>query len=330
LVSLKTGAQLTALALGALAVFLIVRGGGKFLENLKFPTVPNPFENFEFPKFPEVPNPFDEGFFSDLQKQFDNFFNNNTSSIAGQTVPSEPGSDVPVTIPEDTMVNEDGTVTSSTPPTIDLGVGSGLNPLGEIAFNQLRSRTITSLTNQGFSPAKVFAAFRNINFKDSDKPFKALDKILQTFNTPLSPVQRAQQISQQGGKIPFDLPELKDQPIQNFLNQGGQTFLGGGTGFIGGSVTETPIANLSLSQIIDKFGVTASQARNLLDIAKDNFGDFNFGTNTGTGIGSIFQNPNFSNILPQNTTNVSNPSFQGLSPTQIALQLTGGNIQNFA
>jgi len=62
-------------------------------------------------------------------------------------------------------------------------------------------------------------------------------------------------------------------------------FLGGGVSFEGGTIFETPIENLSLSQIIDKFMVTASQAADILAQAQDNFGDFDFGTNTGSGFG---------------------------------------------
>jgi len=104
-------------------------------------------------------------------------------------------------------------------------------------------------------------------------------------------------------------------------------FSGGGLSFIGGSIFQTPIANLSLSQIIDQFGVTASQAANIKAIAADDFGDFNFGTNTGSGIGSIFQNLSLTSLLP--SSNVSDSQFQGLSAQEIANLLTGGNIQNF-
>jgi len=104
-----------------------------------------------------------------------------------------------------------------------------------------------------------------------------------------------------------------------------QTFQGGGLSFIGGQVFETPIANLSLSQIIDKFDVTASQAANIKAISQDDFGDFDFGTNFGGGIGSVI--PSISSLLP--SLNVSSSQFEGLSAQQIALQLTGGNISNF-
>jgi len=61
-------------------------------------------------------------------------------------------------------------------------------------------------------------------------------------------------------------------------------FVGGGQSFIGGAIFETPTQFLTLSQIIEKFNVSASQAADILAQAKDDFGDFDFGTNTGSGI----------------------------------------------
>jgi len=63
-----------------------------------------------------------------------------------------------------------------------------------------------------------------------------------------------------------------------------EAFVGGGVSFEGGTIFETPIENLSLSQIIDKFNVSASKAADILARAKDDFDDFDFGTNTGSGI----------------------------------------------
>jgi len=63
-------------------------------------------------------------------------------------------------------------------------------------------------------------------------------------------------------------------------------FEGGGPSFIGGSITETPITcNSSLGFIIDKLGVTASQASDIRAQACNDFGDFDFGDNTGSGFG---------------------------------------------
>jgi len=101
--------------------------------------------------------------------------------------------------------------------------------------------------------------------------------------------------------------------------------------FQGGQIlpvgTGQDIGLLSLSEIIDKFGVTASQAANIKAIAQDDFGDFDFGTNTGGGIGSVL--PSISSILPTSDPNVSSSEFEGLSAQEIANILTGGNISNF-
>lgn len=120
-----------------------------------------------------------------------------------------------------------------------------------------------------------------------------------------------------------------DNPLEIQSGIEGQQFTGGqiGEGFVGGSVEETPIENLSLSQIIDRFDVTASQAANIQAIAQDNLGDFDTGTNTGSGIGSVVADLGLDPVI--NTGNVSNPEFVGLTPTEIAERLTGGPISNF-
>jgi len=329
--------DLAIIGVAIVGLFFVIRGAGQALGNIKLPFSEG-FGDIKFPDFSQVGGDISQGFtdafgstqdfFSDLQKQFTDFFNaqdTGASSIAGETVPSEPGSDVPVTIPEDTIVNPDGTVSSSTPPTIDLGVSPGsLDPTGEISFNQLKSQVFNTLTQTlNFTPSRAFEALKNINFVEGEGLFP-LKRFLETVNQPIDPglLQQSAPAAQ--------APAISDQPIQNFLNQSGQTFLGGGQGFIGGSITETPLQNLSLSSLVDKFGITASQAANLKAISANDFGGFDFGSNTGLGIGSIFKNPNLENILPSPSSNVSNPSFVGLSNTQIALQLTGGNIQNFA
>jgi len=113
------------------------------------------------------------------------------------------------------------------------------------------------------------------------------------------------------------------QPIIDFNVQTqfpGQVFRGGGPSFQGGSVSEIPIERLSLGQIIDRFNVTASQASDIRARALDDFGGFDFGTNTGSGIGNIPVIPNIGQ---------TSGGFQGLTPQEIALRLTGGNISNF-
>jgi hypothetical protein len=102
-----------------------------------------------------------------------------------------------------------------------------------------------------------------------------------------------------------------------------------GRGGFQGIAQEAPLGALSLSRIIERFGVSASQAVNIRSMARNDFGDFDFGTNTGSGIGSVTTSPEINTLLRSNESNVSNSIFQGLSVTEIARRLTGGNISNF-
>jgi len=100
-----------------------------------------------------------------------------------------------------------------------------------------------------------------------------------------------QQVCPQGqkpnpdGTCPEAFPEPFQPPVQ--LPTG---FEGGGISFEGGTIFETPDCFLSLSQIIDKYGVTASQAadikaqscsENITDEPTDFPVGFDFGTNLG-------------------------------------------------
>jgi len=124
-----------------------------------------------------------------------------------------------------------------------------------------------------------------------------------------------------------DFPEPFSPVIVSNLPSGFDVFQTPGSSFVGAAINPTPIQNLSLSQIIDKFSVTASQAANIKAIDKDDFGDFDFGSNTGGGIGSII--PTISSLIGGSNLNVSQSQFEGLSASEIANILTGGNIQNF-
>jgi len=139
--------------------------------------------------------------------------------------------------------------------------------------------------------------------------------------------------SNRGRTIPDLILDMNNLPRENQNVQSqlrtGQQFFGGGPSFIGGAINETPIENLSLGQIIDRFGVTASKARDIQARARNDFGDFNFGTNTGSGIGSVFANSEINSVIANLGGNVSNPNFGGLSAQEIALRLTGGNVSNF-
>jgi len=108
-------------------------------------------------------------------------------------------------------------------------------------------------------------------------------------------------------------PSLLDEVIAPFT--------GGGVSFEGGTIFQTPIENLSLSQIIDQFDVTASQAANLRAIAQGFTPEEEAFLSQGQEIsplGDIASEPA-----------VSDPQFQGLTPEQIFAQLVGGNISNF-
>lgn len=124
-------------------------------------------------------------------------------------------------------------------------------------------------------------------------------------------------------------PDMRETPnVTSEIDN--QMFSGGGPSFIGGTVREIPISQMSLGDIIDRFNVTASQASDIRSRARDDFGDFDFGTNRGLGIGSVVSEiPEIRAQIPELGNNVSNPEFEGLSATEIAKRLTGGNISNF-
>lgn len=99
-------------------------------------------------------------------------------------------------------------------------------------------------------------------------------------------------------------------------------FIGGGPSFEGGQIFETPIENLSLSQIIDRFMVSATRAASIRAEA------IGF---TETEQAFLEQGPiDVGGFVAGGPAAVSDPAFAGLTPEQIAIQLTGGNIQNFA
>lgn len=112
------------------------------------------------------------------------------------------------------------------------------------------------------------------------------------------------------------IPTAENFNVQTDIE--GQTFTGGGISFIGGSVTEIPIERLSLSQIIDQFGISASAASSL----------------RAEAIGFTPEEQSFLNIgqelSPLGDLGVqTSGGFEGLTPEEIALRLTGGTITNF-
>jgi len=213
---------------------------------------------------------------------FSNIFQQDqSSSIAGQTVDG-------ITIPADNIVNPDGTVSGS-PPTFDLTEFERQAALDQLEINRLRSQLENELAaipaSEDISGAEFTKAINEAEFRARQQ----------------DPVQI-----------------VIDQNVQTDIE--GNQFSGGGISFQGGSVTETPIRFLSLGQIIDRFGVSASRAADIRAQALNDFGDFDFGTNTFNDMG-----------IPelQNIGSVSDQQFQGLTAEQIALRLTGGDISNF-
>jgi len=306
LVSFKTGIQLTGLVAVLLAVFLIVRGGGQFLKDLK-----NPFSEFKFPDLPDF-NIFQGdtniNISDDPTKQTDE----QQEEIFGMTLTEEQ---------EDT-INK-----------IQEAIGMGDK---ETVKDIITSQEGGESDLFKFNPPGFFG-FGLFGPDNQGLPLALAEALGITKGTTISGLTQEQLLGigqfQQTGIIPSEkMTETESEiltPSQQFVqNKLPAGFVGGGPSFIGGSIFETPIANLSLSQIIDKFNVTASQAANIKAIAgggteaeQAQFNEFEFGTNLGLGIGSV---------LPEGLGgNVSNPVFQGLSLTEIANKLTGGNISNF-
>ena len=253
--------DLGILGLGALAVFLIVRGAGQKLDKLT-----NPLADIKFPDVGAGLGSIGEGI---------------TDFFGGIKIPEVFGS-------------PDSTTDQSA---VSIGqIEDRPVPIDLIPTEDERLRGNESiLQNLGLSPSVV------------DTPITNIADFINRFVPSIPQVQAEEQVIP--ASIPFAINE------------------GGGPSFIGGGIFETPIENLSLSQIIDKFNVTASQAANIQAEAQDNFGDFDFGTNTGSGLGSITTRDDINTQL--SAGNVSNPDFEGLSATEIAQLLTGGNINNF-
>jgi len=276
------------LAVGGIiaAVFVIreLRNAGGDLQNalsgLKFPDINFPsFPDITFPSFPDIFNIFPE---------------DNTSSIAGDTIVTDDGTTI--TIPDDNIVNPDGTVSGS-PPTMDLSEAARLEALRQLELNRQRSIAEQALSeipiDEDISGAELNAA------RNADEFQRRLDEQSRTIEDFRS-----------------------QQNVQTDIE--GNTFGGGGISFIGGTVTETPIRFLSLGQIIDRFNVSASRAADiraqaLIGTDQDVIGDFDFGTNTFNDQGI----PELQNI------GQTSGGFEGKTAEEIALILTGGNISNF-
>lgn len=207
-------------------------------------------------------------------------------------------------------------------------------------FPEANADSIRDDSFQGFdpnepriiSPCKCGGIIEQINGKFVQKclPCQLEDLPPSTLdpNRPLDLTDFAQKAaSMTKAASPKVMIDAKESGVTSEIE--GQQFGGGGPSFIGGNVAQTPIENLTLNQIIERFGVTASQAADIRARARDDFGDFDFGTNTGSGIGSVSKEGELASILPQPSGNVSDPRFEGLSLAEIAQRLTGGNISNF-
>lgn len=104
-------------------------------------------------------------------------------------------------------------------------------------------------------------------------------------------------------------------------------FIGGGPSFEGGTIFETPIEFLSLSQIIDRFMVTASQAADIraqaIGFTPEEQAFLSPISTVGDEFGGILGGSQITEPA------VSDPAFAGLTPEEIAARLTGGFITNF-
>jgi len=250
------------------------------LPEITLPTINLPEINF--PEFPEIKLPDFTGFFTGFQQQQENFFKQFTDFFTGGGAIPQPQK----------MVEDTGLFTTEQRALCKCGSSIVQDAFGNVNEQCKPCQEEKTAAQEPFRDAAIFA-------KDFPETFVPKD-------TGLTP---AQQFS------------LEKQGISSFLlsNQG-QQFEGFGPSFIGGSIFETPIENLSLSQIIDKFMVTASQAANLKAIATG------FTPEEETFLGGQQDIIGFTGFNPPA---VSDPQFQGLTPQQIALFLTGGNIQNF-
>jgi len=290
----------TFLILGALGIALLffqkdIRNAfasiGEGFGKIELPEISLPTINLPEINFPEFPAfPDFSGFFTGLQESQSNFFDNLLKGFTGGEIPK------PLKMVEDTgLLTQEEVLACQCGSTITQDAFGNVQQLCKVCDNAVDA----ALPSQ--DPA--------LNIPLTEGFVGGIGGGLLDF-LGLTPAQQFVQ----------DKIETEDLP---------EGFTGGGISFIGGQINPTPIQNLSLSQIIDKFNVTASQAANIKAIASDDFGDFDFGTNLGLGLGSVVAEGEFMFRPPQFETNISNPEFQGLTPEEIALRLTGGNIQNF-
>lgn len=133
------------------------------------------------------------------------------------------------------------------------------------------------------------------------------------------------------GPIPRGGPSFEDlgliaggDQVQTELDTG-QQFAGFGPSFEGGVVRETPLEFLSLNQISEMLGISASRAASLRAEAIGFDGGFipeGFFEQEQQGLPEGIDAPDFGGFT-------GDPMFEGLTPEEIALRLTGGAISNF-
>jgi len=242
----------TFIILGALTVLLLFFQGD----------IRKAFENLgkidiTLPEFPEITLPeFPEitlPEFPDFGKIFEDFFKR-FGMIGGETVSPTMPPDVPTPLPPMELPSE-GLGIVETPE------GCILNPDG----------TVSCPTPPTFDVCSVFPEL--CVPEEGDPDF-------------IGPIQPEPPFMLPEPEPPFEEPEPFDPPIE--LPAG---FVGAGPSFEGGTIFETPTEFLSLSQIVEKFDVSASKAADILARAKDDFGDFDFGTSTGSGLIPPFDQP---------------------------------------
>jgi len=86
-------------------------------------------------------------------------------------------------------------------------------------------------------------------------------------------------------RLPAILPNSEEefaQIMEQTMLELPTGFIGGGLSFIGGTINEIPLCNLSIGDIAEKFGISASAAANKKFIECEE-SNFDFGTNTGSG-----------------------------------------------
>lgn len=152
--------------------------------------------------------------------------------------------------------------------------------------------------------------------------FGIITDIISNIFEPIIPKAQPEVVGMEGLPI---VPEIPIAPpiavAPSIAEQVIAPFTGGGISFEGGFIFETPIQNLSLSQIIDRFMVTASQAANIRAIA-EGF--------TPEEQAFLSQGPvDVGEFIAGGPAAVSDPAFVGLTPQQIIDRILGGPITRF-